>query len=320
MGKFNPEIEAGKIVEALLEDYKGDKFIDHVDMYNKPDKAEVQDLVHRLLQIVFPGYFRDKTFRIYNTDLNFAAVTEDIFYRLHKQVSLALNFNREGNRLSREDADEQAYFICKKFFEKLPMIREYVDTDLQAAFDGDPAAGSKEEVILAYPGMFVITVARLAHELYLMKVPVLPRLMTEYAHSETGTDIHPGATMGKYFFIDHCTGVVIGETTIIGEHVKLYQGVTLGALSTKAGQKLHGVQRHPTIEDNVTIYSGASVLGGNTVIGENCIIGGNVFITSSVPRDTVVTAKNQEQEYRKGDRKTSRLDELDQEETWYYNI
>ena len=183
MGKFNPEAEVGKIVEALLEDYRGDKFIDHVDMYNKPDKAEVQDLVHRLLQIVFPGYFRDKTFRIYNTDLNFAAVTEDIFYRLHKQVSLALNFNREGNRLSRDEADEQSYFICKKFFEKLPMIREYVDTDLQAAFDGDPAAGSKEEVILAYPGMFVITVARLAHELYLMKVPVLPRLMTEYALS-----------------------------------------------------------------------------------------------------------------------------------------
>ncbi|MDO4393654.1 MAG: serine acetyltransferase [Bacillota bacterium] len=320
MNRFKPEAEVGKIVETLLKDYKNEKFIDHIDMYNKPDKAEIQDLVHRLLQIVFPGYFRDKTFRIYNANLNFAAVTEDIFYRLHKQVSLALNFNREGNRLSREDADERAYVICKKFFEKLPVIREYVDTDLQAAFDGDPAAGSKEEVILAYPGMFVITVARLAHELYLMKVPVLPRLMTEYAHSETGTDIHPGATMGKYFFIDHCTGVVIGETTVIGEHVKLYQGVTLGALSTKAGQKLHGIQRHPTIEDNVTIYSGASVLGGNTVIGENCIIGGNVFITSSIPKDTVVTAKNQELEYRNGDKKTRYVNDLLQSDTWYYNI
>jgi serine O-acetyltransferase len=173
-----------------------------------------------------------------------------------------------------------------------------VDTDLQAAYDGDPAATGKDEVIYSYPGLFAITVYRLAHVLYELKVPMLPRMMTEHAHSVTGIDIHPGATIGKFFFIDHGTGIVVGETTIIGENVKVYQGVTLGALSTRGGQSLRGVRRHPTIEDNVTIYAGASILGGETVIGHDCVIGSNAFITRSIAPGTTVSIKNQELQFK----------------------
>ena len=182
-----------------------------------------------------------------------------------------------------ETLDCGARCITHEFFKQLPKIREYVDTDLQACYDGDPAAYSKGEIILSYPGLLATTINRIAHELYLLKVPLIPRMMTEYAHSRTGIDIHPGATIGKYLMIDHGTGIVIGETSIIGEHVKIYQGVTIGGLSTRGGQSLKGVKRHPTIEDNVTIYAGASILGGETVIGEGSVIGANAFITESVP-------------------------------------
>ena len=161
--------------------------------------------------------------------------------------------------------------------------------------EGDPAAYSKSEIILSYPGLYAITVFRLAHELFLLKVPMIPRIMTELAHSRTGVDIHPGATIGKYFMIDHATGIVVGETTIIGEHVKVYQGVTIGALSTRAGQALHGRKRHPTIEDNVTIYSGATILGGETVIGHDVVIGGNCFIAASIAPYSRVNVRNQEE-------------------------
>ena len=180
------------------------------------------------------------------------------------------------------------------FLREIPRVRAMLQTDLQAAFDGDPAAGSMAEILFAYPGMFAVFVYRLAHVLYTLEVPMLPRMMTEHAHSLTGIDIHPGATIGEYFFIDHGTGVVIGETTVIGNRVKLYQGVTLGALSTRGGQKLRGKRRHPTIADDVTIYAGASVLGGETVIGQGSVIGSNVFITKSVPPCTTVTIKSQE--------------------------
>ena len=173
-------------------------------------------------------------------------------------------------------------------------MQEMLLKDVQAGFDGDPAAKSKEEIIFSYPGFLAIYVYRLAHILYLEEVPFIPRIMTEYAHDHTGIDINPGATIGEYFFIDHGTGVVIGETTTIGNNVKLYQGVTLGALSTRKGQQLSGVKRHPTIEDNVTIYSNSSVLGGETVIGENTIIGGNTFITESIPANSKVSAKSPE--------------------------
>jgi serine O-acetyltransferase len=199
---------------------------------------------------------------------------------------------------SEKKMDDRAREVTFQFMEKIPQIREYLDTDIQAAFDGDPAAGSKDEVILSYPGLYAITVYRMAHELNLLKVPMIPRIMTEHAHSVTGIDIHPGATIGKYFFIDHGTGIVIGETTIIGEHVKIYQGVTLGGLSTQGGQKLKGEKRHPTIGDNVTIYSGASILGGDTIIEDNVVVGGNTFVTKSIEKDTRVSAKKQELQYK----------------------
>ena len=220
---------------------------------------------------------------------------------------------------SKEEKQKESYGICKAFFTKIPKIRDYIESDLQAAFDGDPAAGCKEEIILAYPGLMASSINRIAHELYLLQVPVLPRIMTEYAHSETGIDIHPGATIGKYFFIDHGTGVVIGETAVIGDNVKIYQGVTIGALSTRGGQKLSGMKRHPTIEDNVTIYAGASVLGGKTVIGKNAVTGGNAFITSSIPANTKVSIKNQELEYKTGDNKR-KTEEIRRSGEWYYVI
>ena len=175
------------------------------------------------------------------------------------------------------------------FFSFIPEIDSYLQTDLQALFDGDPAAKTKSEIILTYPGLTAIFTYRIAHVLYKLEVPILPRALTEYAHSKTGIDIHPGAEIDSYFFIDHGTGIVIGETSIIGKHVKLYQGVTLGALSLREGQKLSGTQRHPTVKDNVTIYSGASVLGGETIIGENTTLGSNVFITTSVEPNMTVT-------------------------------
>ena len=187
--------------------------------------------------------------------------------------------------------------VADALFAKLPAIRETLETDIQAGYEGDPAATCPEEVMLAYPAFEAISIFRIAHELYLLKVPMLPRMMTEYAHSLTGIDIHPGATIGSYFFIDHGTGVVIGETTVIGEHVKLYQGVTLGAKSFAVqadGTLVKGNKRHPNIGSNVVIYAGATILGGNTYIGDNCVIGGNVWLTHSVePGKRVLTAREQ---------------------------
>ena len=192
----------------------------------------------------------------------------------------------------------KAAHVTEKFMESVPKLASLLNSDIQAAYDGDPAAKSRTEVMLAYPAFEAISTFRVAHELLVIGVPLLPRILTENAHRVTGIDIHPGATIGKYFFIDHGTGIVIGETTIIGEHVKIYQGVTLGGLSTQGGQKLKGAKRHPTIGDNVTIYSGASILGGETIIEDNVVVGGNTFITNSVEKDTRVTAKKQELQYK----------------------
>jgi serine O-acetyltransferase len=204
------------------------------------------------------------------------------------------------------------------FLSKIPKIREYLDTDLEATLQGDPAALNKDEIVLSYPGIYAITVYRMAHELFLLDVPLIPRMMTEFAHNKTGIDIHPGATIGKYFFIDHGTGIVIGSTTVIGEHVKVYQGVTLGALSTSGGQSLRGIKRHPTIEDDVTLYSGASILGGNTVVGAGSVIGSNAFITSSITEGTRVSIKNQELSYKtkKSGEKTLKAKDLKPDSDW----
>jgi serine O-acetyltransferase len=227
---------------------------------------------------------------------------EDVLYMLTEEISRALVYKEEYKGKTADELKPSAKELSLEFLSRLPKIRALIDTDLDAAFHGDPAAFNKPEIILSYPGLFAITVSRIAHELYVMDVPLIPRIMTEYAHTETGIDIHPGATIGEYFFIDHGTGIVIGETAEIGNRVKIYQGVTLGALSTRDGQKLHGKKRHPTIECGVTIYAGASILGGDTVIGEGSVVGGNAFITSSIPPYTRVRLKAPELEYRYGDR------------------
>ena len=294
MGNIIKEDEIDGIVRELYADLGGKKNIDAVSIYNKPDKGEVRDLVNDLFRVVYPGYYRDRSVKIYNPKNTFAVTVEDIFYHLNKQVFLALDFCTKRGTMTAKDREEESYRICKEFFKRIPVVREYIESDLLAAFDGDPASGSKEAIIFSYPGFNAIFVYRIAHELYLMNVPFIPRMMTEYAHSRTGIDINPGAVIGEYFFIDHGTGVVIGETTEIGNNVKIYQGVTLGALSTRMGQLLAGKKRHPTIKDNVTIYSNASILGGDTVIGENCTIGGNAFITEPVPANTLVSMKNPE--------------------------
>ena len=311
--------EIDNIVQMLFDDYNGGKNIDAIKLFSNPDKEEVRELVEHFFRIIYPGYFRDRTYKIYNPKSSFAVTIEDVFYHLKKQIYRALDYSRSDDKLTDEERDQESYRITVEFFKKLPTVREYIETDLMATLDGDPAAANFDEVILAYPGLMAITVYRIAHELYLLNVPILPRLMTEYAHSETGIDIHPGATIDKYFFIDHGTGIVVGETSIIGKNVKIYQGVTIGALSTRGGQKLSGKKRHPTICDNVTIYANASILGGNTVIGENTVIGGNSFITSSVEPNSKVSMKNLEVDFRTAGNKI-KSEEVKQGDEWYYII
>lgn len=311
------EKEIGNIVSEILEDYKKERNVDTIDIFRQPDKKEIIDIVKGLMRIVYPGYYYDRNTKIYNYDYNLSVVVEDVMYHLNKQVALALQY--KDPTLTESERKEQSQQIAIAFFKKIPAVRAVLETDVLATFDGDPAAKFKEEIIMSYPGLFTITVNRLAHELFLLEVPLIPRIMTEYAHNLTGIDIHPGATIGNYFFIDHGTGIVVGETAIIGEHVKIYQGVTIGALSTKGGQKLRNVKRHPTIEDYVTIYAGASILGGETVIGKNSVIGSNVFITASVPENTKVSIRNQELIY-KQDGTTQVVDNGGLNDTWYYTI
>lgn len=287
-------VQIEQVVDAILDDYKTGRDIDKIELFRKPDRDIVIDMIEKLRRIVFPGYFREKNYRMYNAKHNLSMLIEDVMYNLTKQIGLVYQSLGE----TEEQAQLHAQQIGLNFLKAIPQVRAVVQTDLQAAYDGDPAASSMAEIIFAYPGLYAITVYRLAHVLYSLNVPMLPRMMSEHAHSVTGIDIHPGATIGEYFFIDHGTGIVIGQTTVIGDNVKIYQGVTLGALSTRGGQSLRGKRRHPTIEDNVTIYAGASVLGGDTVIGYGCVIGSNAFITKSVPPCTTVTIKNQELQMR----------------------
>ena len=288
MTPFEERIES--VVDSILQDYHNQRDIDKLELYRNPDKDVIIDIIEKLRRIVFPGYFQDKNYRMYNAKHNLSMLIEDVMFHLNRQIALVYQIGGEPEETAQQHAED----TCMAFFSQIPQVREMVQTDLQAAYDGDPAATGMAEIIFAYPGLFAITVYRLAHVLYTLGVPMLPRIMSEHAHSVTGIDIHPGATIGKYFFIDHGTGIVVGETTVIGENVKLYQGVTLGALSTRGGQSLRGKRRHPTIEDNVTIYAGASVLGGDTVIGRESVIGSNAFITKSVAPCTTVSIKNQE--------------------------
>ena len=297
MGRPN-EGRVESIVQLILDDYTDERAINKTDLYNQPDKKAVIDIVGKLLKILYPGYYSDKVYNIYSLKNNMSAAIENVIFHLNKQIMTVLKYCSTYPAYTDCELDEKAKNITLDFMEKIPQIRVYLDTDIQAAYEGDPAAGSKDEVILSYPGLYAISVYRVAHELVLLGVPMIPRIMAEHAHSVTGIDIHPGATIGKYFFIDHGTVILIGDTAVIGENVKVYQGVTLGGLSTKGGQKLKGVKRHPTIGDYVTIYSGSSILGGDTVIEENVVIGGNTFITKSIGKDTRVSVKEQELQFK----------------------
>lgn len=280
------------LIENILEDYEKDRAIDKVNTFNQPDKETLVDIIQKLQQVIFPGYFRNRGYHAYTIKNNLSMIIEDVIYNLSRQIRGVLGYNAKYADFSENDIRSEADLLTLKFIEKIPKIREYMETDVQAAYDGDPAATSVDEVIFSYPGVYAIMINRIAHEMFLLDIPLIPRMMTEHAHSVTGIDIHPGATIGKYFCIDHGTGIVVGETTVIGNNVKIYQGVTLGALSTKGGQKLRNKRRHPTIEDNVTIYSGASILGGETVIGEGVVVGGNAFITKSIESGSRVSIKN----------------------------
>ena len=323
----------GETLNSLMEDYEKEWMVQETRPKELPDKEAVIRILDQLRRLVFPEQDPDLWSKT-------SALLVDTFYRLKEQFRIALGLRagaaettekacKEGSALGpRAEAAEdlsacaiaagnstdEAERLAFGFLQKIPHIRELLSGDVQAEFDGDPAATSTGEVVLCYPGLYAISVYRIAHELYLMKIPLLPRIMSEHAHSLTGIDIHPGATIGHHFFIDHGTGIVVGETAHIGDYVKLYQGVTIGALSTREGQHLRGIRRHPTIGDRVTIYSGASILGGETVIGDDAVIGGNCFITTSVPAGTVVSIRNHEIQRIKTDRVKS---EYEGEEGFY---
>lgn len=308
------------LVDNLMEDFNGGKTIDEVKLYDHPEKEAIVEILEKLRKIVYPGYYRNKSYKVYTVKNNISMLLEDVIYNLIKQISIVLKYSPEYENADSQTISEAAENLTFAFLDKIPKIREYIETDIQAAFDGDPSAYNKDEIIFTYPGLFAILTNRIAHELYLLDVPLIPRIMTEYAHSQTGIDIHPGTTIGKYFFIDHGTGIVIGETTVIGNNVKIYQGVTLGALSTRGGQKLKNKKRHPTILDNVTIYSGASILGGETVVGKNVVVGGNAFITTSIPEGAKVSIKNQELRYNYDSEHPVERKDIELDESWYYSI
>ena len=287
-----------ELVAAIVASDLAEPITRHIDAGSLPNRDAVIDLVKKLRELLFPGYFGKQNLTSQTLEYYVGELLGEIRGQLFEQIRNVIRHQatRHGNPVC--DFDGAAEAIVQAFLEAIPRLRATLATDVQAAFEGDPAAGDTDEVIFSYPGIFAITAHRIAHELFLLKVPLLPRIMSEYAHTLTGIDIHPGATIGEFFFIDHGTGVVIGETTTIGRYAKLYQGVTLGALSTRGGQSLKGVKRHPTLEDGVTVYSGASILGGETVIGKDAVISSNVFVTQSVPSDTRVTVKNPELQYR----------------------
>ena len=290
-----------RIVKAIEKNYEADEIFFTKPGLLFPSRTAAKNILKNIRRVMFPGYFGDERLSSSTSPAYFIGNTLiDIERELREQIILALAYtsderaNTGDGCCAPEAIRERTAQVCTVFFDELPNIQRVLLTDVQALYDGDPAAGSKEEVIFSYPGLYAIFVYRIAHVLYEQGVPIIPRIMTELAHSGTGIDIGAGAKIGEYFFIDHGTGVVIGETTEIGNHVKLYQGVTLGALSTRGGQRLAGVKRHPTIEDNVTIYSNASVLGGETVIGEGSVIAGSTFVTFSVPPHSRVSVKEQE--------------------------
>lgn len=277
-----------EMAEELNKNYSDQKLFDLSLGERLPQKDEIIDFVDELRKVTFPGFFGRENMAYANKKY-FAGHKLSLLYdKLFRQIKVALSYKNDAKSYQEiaEDAQEKAL----DFIRRIPEVQALLCKDVEAEYNGDPAANSREEIIFSYPGLFAIFVYRYAHVLYQMKVPFIPRIMTEYAHGETGIDINPGANIGEYFFIDHGTGIVIGETTDIGNNVKIYQGVTLGALSTRKGQQLSGIKRHPTIEDNVVIYANTTILGGETIIGANSVVAGNTFVTKSIPANTKVAS------------------------------
>jgi serine O-acetyltransferase len=304
MDQCKIEVEVGRqlresipsIVNELVLSCDRENCFDHVGPEPIPSRDSVINIVQRICRILYPGYFIDSRLEQFNLSYYFGQEATALFEILSEQISVALRHDCIRHNLPCIKCEEHGQEITVEFMRKLAALRAILATDVRAAYEGDPAAKSYDEVIFSYPGLFAVSVYRMAHELWEQGVPFIPRIMSEYAHSLTGIDIHPGAHIQESFFIDHGTGVVVGETTEIGKRVRLYQGVTLGALSLPkgAGELFRNKKRHPTIEDDVIVYAGATILGGETVIGARSVIGGNVWLTESVPPDTKVFLKKPE--------------------------
>ena len=304
------EIVERKIVDDLLLSYQEVGGINRIDSANLPSRPGIASICEDLLQILFPGFLETEAIESENLDKDTSELVETIFFSLNKEINRSLRLLGDEESQSKDSSE-----LASNFLSELPNIRSLLRTDVEAAYEGDPAAQSFEEIILAYPSLEAIAVQRMAHVLYNFGIPLIPRMMTEWVHSKTGIDIHPGATIGSHFFIDHGTGVVIGETCEIGSHVKLYHGVTLGARSFQKdneGNPIKGIKRHPNVEDYVVIYPGATILGGETVIGARSTIGANAFIMNSIDEDSLVALSDVEHEIKN---KRSHKETLDHEES-----
>ncbi len=304
MAKQNIKLTDKKIeslVDEIARTYEGDSGINFIDVSDLPVRDKIWEIIDLFMELLFPGYTGKRTV----TKANISFIVIDILYHIYAemsdQIERALKYRCRMDKCDSGDCRMMAEDATQHLLTRLPRIRELLKGDVGAAFDGDPAAKSYEEIVISYPCIIAIATYRIAHELYLQDIPLIPRIMTECAHSKTGIDINPGAKIGKNFFIDHGTGVVIGETTVIGDNVKIYQGATLGALSfskDERGKIIKGGRRHPTIEDNVTIYAEATILG-DVVIGKDTVIGGNVWLKESVPPGVTVTTQGTELVYKK---------------------
>jgi serine O-acetyltransferase len=295
-------LEAGcipSIVDQLAEGFTSRKWSSHIEPVAIPTKKEVVDLVLQVQRIMFPGYFSSTMLNSSSLEYHLGHNLTIFFRKLNRQLSSAIRHDCFRHNQPCSNCNARSHALAGQFIREIPKIREILETDIQATLEGDPAAKNADEIIFSYPGFFAVFVYRLAHALFTLGIPLLPRILSEYAYHRTAIDIHPGADIGESFFIDHGAGVVIGETCVIGNRVRLYQGVTLGALSLPkgAGKKLRDIKRHPTIEDDVIVYASAIILGGDTVVGARSIVGGNVWLTRSIGPDTKVLLKQPELVY-----------------------
>lgn len=284
------------VVNTLVSAWNSDDCFDHVGPVPIPSHQAVIDIIYNARRILFPGYFTKIKLHADNLEYYLGQETSELYERLHEQITMAIRHDCRRSNLPCTKCEERSHKLSLHFIETLPVITATMAADIRSTLEGDPAAQGADEVIFSYPGLMATAIYRLAHELYLLQVPLIPRIMTEHAHSITGIDIHPGATIEPGLFIDHGTGIVIGETSVIGRNVRIYQGVTLGALSLPrdAGASLKDVKRHPTIEDEVILYANTTILGGDTTIGRGAVIGGNIWLTESVAGSTRVVLKRPE--------------------------